>query len=70
MALVKKSITVTDRQEQSARFHALKEAIRDGLESGVSNKTAREVWTEAERRALAWHVVGRALRPSRHRPRL
>lgn len=55
MALVKKSIAVTDRQEQSARFHALKEAIRDGLESGVSDKTAREVWTEVERRALARH---------------
>ena len=67
MALVKKSITVTDRQEQSARFHALKEAIRDGLESGVSDKTARDVWAEAERRALARHVVGRVLRPSRHR---
>lgn len=69
MALVKKSIAVTDRQEQSARFHALNEAIRDGLESGVSDKTARDVWAEAERRALAWHVVGRALRPSRRRSR-
>ena len=55
MALDKKSITVTDRQEQSARFHALKEAIREGLESGVSDKTAREVWTEAERCAVARH---------------
>ena len=81
VALVKKSITVTDRQEQwirtqvargeygnhseyfrdlirrdqeqSARLHALKEAIRDGLESGVSDKTAMEVWAEAERRAVA-----------------
>ena len=72
MALVKKSITVTDRQEQwiraqiasgeygndseyvrdlirrdqeqNAQFRALKEAIQDGLESGVSDKTVKEVW--------------------------
>ena len=83
MALVKKSITVTDRQErwikaqiasgeygndseyfrdlirrdqeQNAQFRALKEAIQDGLESGVSDKTVKEVWTEAERRYRARH---------------
>ena len=81
MALVKKSITVTDRQEQwiraqiasgeygndseyvrdlirrdqkqNAQFRALKEAIQDGLESGVSDKTVKEIWAEAEQRCRA-----------------
>ncbi|MCY4428473.1 MAG: type II toxin-antitoxin system ParD family antitoxin [Halieaceae bacterium] len=81
MALVKKSITVTDRQErwvraqissgeygndseyfrdlirrdqeQNAQFRALKEAIQQGLESGVSDKTVREIWAEAEQRYSA-----------------
>ena len=81
MALVKKSITVTDRQEQwiraqiangeygndseyvrdlirrdqeqNAQFRALKEAIQDGLKSGVSDKTVKEVWAEAEQRYRA-----------------
>ena len=78
MALVKKSITVTDRQEQWIRaqilsgeygndseyfrdlirrdqeqnthFRAVKEAIQQGLESGISDKTLREIWAEAEQR--------------------
>ena len=81
MALVKKSITVTDRQEQwiraqiasgeygndseyvrdlirrdqkqNSQFRALKEAIQDGLESGGSDKTVKEIWTEAEQRYRA-----------------
>ena len=81
MALVKKSITVTDRQErwiraqiasgeygndseyvrdlirrdqeQNAQFRALKEAIQEGLESGVCDKTVKEVWAEAEQRYRA-----------------
>ena len=83
MALVKKSITVTDRQEQwirakiangeygndseyfrdlirrdqeqNLRFRALKEAIQDGLESGLSDKTVKEIWAEAEQRFRARH---------------
>ena len=83
MALVKKSITVTDRQEQwiraqvasgeygndseyfrdlirrdqerNAQFRALKQAIQEGLESGVGNKTVREIWAEAEQRYRARH---------------
>ena len=83
MALVKKTITVTDRQErwirariasgeygneseyirdllrrdqqQNARFRTLKEAVQDGLDSGVSDKTVREVWAEAEQRYRARH---------------
>ena len=81
MALVKKSITVTDRQElwirtriatgeygndseyfrdlirrdqeRTARFRALKDAIQEGLESGVSERTVKEIWTEAEQRYRA-----------------
>ncbi len=81
MALVKKSITVTDQQERwiraqitsgqygndseyvrdlirrdqekNAQFRALKEAIQDGLQSGVSDKTVKEVWAEAEQRYRA-----------------
>ena len=81
MALVKKSITVTDRQErwvraqissgeygndseyfrdlirrdqeQNAHFRALKDAIQQGLEGGVSDKTVREIWAEAEQRYSA-----------------
>ena len=83
MALVKKSITVTDRQEQwiraqvasgeygndseyfrdlirrdqerNAQFRALKEAIQEGLESGIGNKTVKEIWAEAEQRYTARH---------------
>ena len=81
MALVKKSITVTDRQElwirtriasgeygndseyfrdlirrdqeRTARFRDLKDAIQEGLESGVSERTVKEIWTEAEQRYRA-----------------
>jgi antitoxin ParD1/3/4 len=37
-------------QEQNARFKALKAAVQDGLNSGVSDKTLGEIWAEAERR--------------------
>ena len=47
MALVKKSITVT------AQFRALKHAIQEGLASGETDKTVKEIWTEAERRYRA-----------------
>ena len=78
MALVKKSITVTDRQEQwirvqvasgeygndseyvrdlirrdqeqNARYRALKAAVQEGLDSGISDKTVGEIWAEAEQR--------------------
>ena len=35
-------------QEKSAKFRALKEAIQEGLTSGASEKTVREIWEEAE----------------------
>ncbi len=83
MALVKKSITVTDRQElwiraqiasgeygndseyfrdlirrdqeQNGQIRALKEAIQEGLQGGVSDKTVKEIWAEAEQRYTARH---------------
>ena len=83
MPLVKKSITVTDRQEkwirsqiesgeygsdseylrdlirrdqeQNAQFRALKQAIQDGLQSHVGEKTLNQIWAEAEQRHRAQH---------------
>lgn len=40
-------------QEQNARFSALKAAIQEGLDSGISDKTLRDVWEEAEARHKA-----------------
>ena len=40
-------------QEQNAKFRALKAAIQEGLDSGISNKTVRDVWEEAESRYRA-----------------
>ena len=79
MATIRKTITLTDKQdqwiktqiaaggftndseyirdlvrrdqEQNAQFLALKQAIQDGLESGVCNKTVGEIWEEAEQRS-------------------
>jgi len=79
MATIRKTITLTDKQdqwiktqisagsftndseyirdlvrrdqEQNAQFLALKQAIQEGLESGVSNRTVGEIWEEAEQRS-------------------
>lgn len=79
MATIRKTITLTDQQdqwiktqiaaggftnvseyirdllrrnqEQNSYFSALKQAIQEGLESGVSNKTVGEIWEEAEQRS-------------------
>jgi antitoxin ParD1/3/4 len=37
-------------QEQNAKFLALKQALQEGLESGVSQRTLKDIWNEAERR--------------------
>lgn len=37
-------------QEQNATFRALKNAIQEGLDSGVSDRTLGEIWAEAEAR--------------------
>ena len=40
-------------QEQNAKFKALKAAIQEGLDSGVSDKTVSDIWEEAEKRYRA-----------------
>ena len=40
-------------QEQNAKFKALKQAIQEGLDSGVSDKTVSDIWEEAEKRYRA-----------------
>ena len=42
-------------QEQNTKFLALKRAIQEGLDSGVSNRTVAEIWEEAELRFKARH---------------
>ena len=42
-------------EEQNAKFQALKAAIQEGLDSGVSDKTVLDVWREAEERYTAKH---------------
>ncbi|GJL56131.1 MAG: antitoxin ParD4 [Nitrospirales bacterium] len=42
-------------QEQNAKFRALKTAIQEGLDSGISHKTVGDVWKEAEARHQAKH---------------
>ena len=43
-------------QEQNAKFRALKSAILEGLDSGVSNRTVGEIWAAAEARYKARHA--------------
>ena len=40
-------------QEQKAKFKALKQAIQEGLDSGISDKTVSDIWEEAEKRYRA-----------------
>jgi antitoxin ParD1/3/4 len=40
-------------QEQHTKLHALRDAIQEGLDSGVSEKTLSEIWEEAEHRDRA-----------------
>lgn len=40
-------------QEQNAKFRALKQAIQDGLDSGVSDKTIPQIMKEVEARLKA-----------------
>jgi antitoxin ParD1/3/4 len=40
-------------QEQNAKFKALKAAIQEGLDSGVSDKKVSDIWEEAEKRYKA-----------------
>ena len=40
-------------QERNARFLSMKQAVQDGFDSGVSDKTVAGIWAEAEARHKA-----------------
>lgn len=40
-------------QQESSELLTLKKAIREGLDSGISKRSVREIWQEAERRHKA-----------------
>ncbi|MFK7964773.1 MAG: type II toxin-antitoxin system ParD family antitoxin [Burkholderiaceae bacterium] len=40
-------------QDQNGKFLALRRAIQEGLDSGVSNRTVADIWQEAEQRQSA-----------------
>ena len=42
-------------QERSSQFRALKQAIQEGLESGIGNTVVKEIWAEAEQRYRMRH---------------
>ena len=46
MATKRKNSTLSE----DAKLRALKQAIQEGLDSGVSERTMDEVWADAERR--------------------
>lgn len=45
--------SASHQQDQAAALHVLQAAIQDGLNSGVSDKTLRQIWAEAEQRHQA-----------------
>jgi antitoxin ParD1/3/4 len=40
-------------QQESSEMLALKKAIQEGLDGGISKRSVREIWQEAERRHKA-----------------
>ena len=42
---------VRRHQERSMRLDALRETVREGLESGVSDRSVGDVWAQAEARS-------------------
>jgi antitoxin ParD1/3/4 len=45
-------------QEQSARFRALKQAIQEGLDSGLSELSIDDIWREVEKRTAGEREEG------------
>ena len=41
-------------QEQNTAFRALQTAIQNGVASGLSDRTLKETWAEAEQRYQSW----------------
>jgi len=40
-------------QQESGEMLALKKAVQEGIDSGISKRSMREIWQEAERRYKA-----------------
>jgi antitoxin ParD1/3/4 len=40
-------------QQENSEMLALKKAVEEGLDSGISKRSVREIWQEAERRHKA-----------------
>ena len=40
-------------QQENSEMLALKKAVQEGLDSGISKRSMREIWQEAERRYKA-----------------
>jgi antitoxin ParD1/3/4 len=43
-------------QEQRAKLEALRDAVREGRDSGVTERTVAEIWAEAEARYKSKHA--------------
>jgi hypothetical protein len=52
MKTTRKTITLSEQQE-SSKMLALKKAIQEGFDGGISKRSVREIWQEAERRHKA-----------------
>ena len=42
-------------QERKRKFVSLKQAIQDGLDSGISERTVDDIWAQAKQRYQAKH---------------
>lgn len=60
MRMVKKSISVSDQQtdciSRDVETTAIRAALIDGEQSGVSHKTVEEIWEEAQQRHRSQHA--------------
>jgi antitoxin ParD1/3/4 len=43
------------RRDQEQKLSALKQAIQEGLDSGVSDRTMSDIWADTQRRSRARH---------------
>ena len=43
------------RRDQEQKLNVLKQAIQEGLDSGISERTMSDIWADAQRRSRARH---------------
>jgi antitoxin ParD1/3/4 len=43
------------RKDQEQKLNALKQAIQEGLDSGISDRAMSDIWEDAQRRSRARH---------------